>query len=204
MKHISKTSSLLLLGVSLSLALPASAEEANAKALIEGKYAVIQEIVRTDKTDEGVREKVTGVLESFTDFEVFSQRTLKKYWPGLSVEQKKLFVTTYRQLIHKTYIKHFKANKTLDVAMRGEPVIKGTKALVRTTVKSGKTESDVDYKLLNREETYFAYDIIIDDVSLTRSYRKQFGHIMKKDGFKTLIDKMTQKIEKGEGDIEDI
>ncbi len=171
------------------------------KALVTAKYQQIQKIIETEKTDQAVRAKLALVLESFTDFQSFGQRTLKRHWKELDDAQRKLFVDKFRLLIHKSYVKHFKANQELAVQLRGEPLVKGDKALVKTTVKSGKTTAEVDYKLHSVDGKHKAYDIVIDDVSLMRSYRKQFGKIYKRDGFKTLIEKMTRKIEKEDGEL---
>lgn len=173
------------------------------KAMIEAKYAEIQRIVTNETTDAGVQAAVIQVLESFTDFEEFGRRTIKRFWPDLTPEQRALFVAKYRQLIHKSYVKHFKPNKTLTVTFRAEPRVVGDKALVQTTVTSGDTTADVDYKLHLTGGQYMAYDLVIDDVSLMRSYRRQFTGIMKNEGFDALIEKMTRKIETGSGDIED-
>jgi len=164
-------------------------------AMIKAQYAQIDTIITTDKTDAGVRSKVVAVLESFTDFREFSRMTLKKHWNELSEKQRALFTDKYRQLLHKSYVRHFKANQELTLGFRGEPRIVKTKAMVMTTVKSGKTESDVDYKLHLIDGHYRAYDIVIDEVSLMRNYRKQFGKIMKRDGFDTLIEKIQKKID---------
>ncbi len=192
-----------VLTLALLTASSAHATEPDAKALVAGKYAEINRIVETDKTDEGVRKQVVVVLESFTDFKEFGRLTLKRHWKGLKPEQQELFVATYRRLIHKSYVKHFKANKPLDLSFRGDPKYIADKALVKTQVKSGGTTADVDYKLHQVAGEFMAYDIVIDDVSLMRSYRKQFGRIMKKDGFDVLIEKMTRKIEKGDGDLKE-
>ncbi len=194
---------LLVLTLFLAVGLKANAAEPDAKAMVEGKYAEITNIVTTDKTDAGVRTKVVAVLESFTDFNEFGRLTLKRHWDSLKPKQQELFVGKYRQLIHKSYVKHFKANKPLKLTFREDPIYRKGKALVKTRVKSGKTTALVDYKLHPVKDGLMAYDIVIDDVSLMRSYRKQFGRIMKKDGFDVLIDKMTRKIEKGEGEIAD-
>lgn len=180
---------LILLGV-----LGAEAREPDARELLEGKYAEIKDAIATDKTDEGVRAKVVEVLESFTDFEEFGRLTLKRYWKDLKPKQRALFVAKYRLLIHKSYVKHFKANQAFAVGFRGEPEYAKDKARIRTTVTSGKTTTDVDYKLHQVRDTLLAYDIVIDDMSLMRSYRRQFSRIMKRDGFDTLIEKMDRKI----------
>jgi phospholipid transport system substrate-binding protein len=172
------------------------------KETIEARYAEITKIMETDKTDEGVRKKLTGVLESFTDFTKFSKMTLKKHWKGLTDEQKTLFIDRYQKLLQKSYVKHFKAGQQLELTFRGEPKIVGTKAMVLTNVKSGTTVAEVDYKLHLVGEKHMAYDIVIDEVSLMRNYRKQFGKIMKRDGFKILIEKIEKKLAK-DGDATD-
>lgn len=172
--------------------------------LIKEKYAQIESVIQTDKTDAGVRAKIVEILESFTDFREFSRMTLKKHWKGLSEKQRALFTDKYRQLLHKSYVRHFKANQDLEVGFRGEPRLVKTKAMVMTTVKSGKTESDVDYKLHLTEKGYRAYDIVIDEVSLMRNYRKQFGKIMKRDGFDSLIEKIQKKIDSKDDNDSDV
>ncbi|HIA00966.1 MAG TPA: ABC transporter substrate-binding protein [Myxococcales bacterium] len=188
----------------LSVCLVASsALAAEPKSVIEERYKEIQHIISNEKSDDGVRNKVTAVLESFTDFEEFGRLTIKRYWKTLSAKQRSTFVDKYRLLIHRSYSKRFKANQKLDLSFRGDAEVIGDRALVKTTVVSGKTEAEVDYKLHKKGDTFMAYDIVIDEVSLMRSYRKQFKRIMKRDGFKTLIEKMTKKINEGSGEIDD-
>jgi phospholipid transport system substrate-binding protein len=178
------------------------------KAVIEERYKEIHQIISTEKTDDSVRTKVLSVLESFTDFEEFGRLTIKRYWKDLSAKQRTLFVGKFRLLIHRSYSKRFKANQTLDLSFRGDAEVIGDKALVKTTVVSGKSEAEVDYKLHKKGDTFMAYDIVIDEVSLMRSYRKQFKRIMKREsstrvGFDKLIEKMTKKIDEGAGEIDD-
>ncbi len=194
--------SIALIALSCFVATTASAED-DPNKMVSAKYDEIQTIIKTDKSDESVRAKVAKVLQSFTDFRQFGKLTLKRDWKDLSDKQRDLFVQRYQLLIEKSYLKHFKANQKLEVGFRGEALHRKGKAKVVTTVKSGDTEADVDYKLHQLDGQWRAYDIVIDDVSLMRSYRKQFGKIMKRDGFDKLIEKMNQKIDKGTGDIED-
>ena len=191
--------SFLLLGVFLPSAAALAAD--GPKPLIDAKYAEIKKIIASDKTEEGVRKKVVAVLESFTDFREFGRLTVRKDWEGWTEAQRTLFVDRYRLLIHRSYAKHFKANQSLEVRHRGEPQLVGDKALVRTTVISGKTEAEVDYKMHRLEGEFRVYDLVIDEVSLMRNYRKQFTKILKQNGdkgFSKLIEKINKKIDKGE------
>ena len=179
-----------------TIALVISLQAPDAKTLVDQKYDEIQKIVAADKTDSGVRTKVTEVLESMTDFTEFGRLTIKKHWAGLTPEQRTLFVDRYRQLIHESYVKHFKANKELKVTHRNPPLERKGKVLVQTNVTSGETTAEVDYKLhrAKADGPWRAYDIVIDEVSLMLSYRKQFGKIMKTEGFDALVKKIEEKV----------
>jgi len=184
-----------------------------ARTLVEEKYQQIQKIIDTDKSDQGVRSKVVDVLESFTDFQVFGKLTMKRYWPQMSKKERSTFSTWFRQLIHRSYVRRFKANKEFKHEFRGVTQVKGDKAFVRTIIRTDKTEADVDYKLVLNTGSHKAYDIIIDDVSLMRNYRKQFRNVVKKHcgkkdfckkGFNDLIQRIQEKVATKGDDIGDI
>ncbi|MBT9561249.1 MAG: ABC transporter substrate-binding protein [Myxococcales bacterium] len=190
------------LALSLALLLTGTALASDPKVLVESKYAEIKAIVATDKTDAGVQQKVTAVLESFTDFTEFSRQTMKGSWEKLNDKQRTLFTERYRLLLHKSYIKHFKAGQPLEVGFRGDVEVVEDKALVPTTVKSGDTEAEVDYKLVKKPAGFMVYDLVIDEVSLMRSYRKQFNAIFEKDGFDALIKKIDERIAKNDTKVD--
>ncbi len=179
------------------------AQEDPARDLVQQKYQEIQNILATDKTNEGVRKKVVNVLESFTDFDAFGRMAMKRYWPQMSKKQRATFLEWFRQLIHRSYVRRFKANKEFNHEFRGITQLKGDKAFVRTVIRTDKTEADVDYKLMLNTGSHRAYDIIIDDVSLMRNYRKQFRNVLKKycgkkdlckKGFAELMQRIKDKV----------
>ena len=192
---------ILIAALCLCTRLAAAADDP--KTVVEQKYAAIQKIIAEDKTDEGVRTKVTAVLESFTDFDEFGRLTLKEDWPTLKDKQRALFIEKFKKLVQRSYSRRFKANQPLKVDFDGAPRLVDDKALVKTRVESGKTRAEVDYKLLTKAAAWKVYDIVIDDVSLVLSYRKQFTKILKRDGFDKLIEKMTKKIESGQGELDE-
>ena len=203
---------LMILSVLFLLTNTALADDP-ARTLVEKKYQQIQEIIDTDKSDKGVRAKVVDVLESFTDFEVFGKLTMKRYWPQMSKKQKTTFLNWFRQLIHRSYVRRFKANKEFKHEFRGVTQVKGDKAFVRTIIRTDKTEADVDYKLVLNTGSHKAYDIIIDDVSLMRNYRKQFRNVVKKHcgkkelcqkGFDDLMQRIKEKVATKGDDIGDL
>jgi len=174
-----------------------------ARNLVEKKHLEIQDILAQEKTNSGVREKVAKVFESFADFELFGRLSMKRYWPQMTKKERTTFMKWFRQLIHRSYVRRFKANKDFKHKFRGTTQVKGNKAYVRTVIRTDKTEADVDYKLVLRADTHRVYDIVIDDVSLVRNYRKQFRSVLKSHcgkqnlcpkGFSDLVQRIKDKV----------
>ena len=56
----------------------------------------------------------------------------------------------------------------------------------------------IDFKMVSTGGTWKVQDFITDEVSLVGSYRGQFTKVIKKDGFPALIQKMKDKLAKGD------
>ena len=56
----------------------------------------------------------------------------------------------------------------------------------------------IAYVMAQKNGAWRVQDIITEDVSLVSSYRSQFTKIVKKDGFPKLIQKMKDKLAKGD------
>jgi phospholipid transport system substrate-binding protein len=81
----------------------------------------------------------------------------------------------------------------------GEPELRNGKARVRTLLKSGTSEFEVDYLLIQYlNDMWRSYDIVIDGVSMVRNYRKGLYDVMKKQGFEAMMDKIDKKVKERE------
>ena len=65
--------------------------------------------------------------------------------------------------------------------------------MVRSVIRVGKSSADVDYAFHVKKGKFLAYDVVIDEISMVRNYRKQFGDIIGKEGFKGLMDRLTKR-----------
>ena len=108
----------LLLAAVIALC-PAAKADDPARSFVQGQYSKIKDILEADQSDAGVRNKVISVLESMTDFETFGRMTIKRYWPDMSKKERKTFLTWFRQLVHRSYVRRFKAKNRFDHAFRG-------------------------------------------------------------------------------------
>ena len=74
--------------------------------------------------------------------------------------------------------------------------------LVKTKAKSKTDEREeaveIIFKMVQKGGAWKVGDIVTEGVSLVSSYRSQFTKIIKKDGFPALVQKMKDKIAKGD------
>jgi len=163
-------------------------------ALIQAKYAEIQRVVENNPEPAAMRAGIRGVMDTFVDYRELGRRTLADEWDRLDERQRTEFVEEFKKMIQRTYVKRFNPNKTVEIEYHGksEKQPDGT-LLVRTTVHSGRSEARVDYRFHRRDGRLFAFDVVIDDVSMVKNYRKQFHDILQRDGFAGLMDRIRRK-----------
>ena len=109
---------------------------------------------------------------------------------------RKEFASLLQVLISRTYAKRFEPDRSLKVVFDGEAEIRKGRARIRTTVSSGKTTADVEYRMHQGAATegWWTYDIVIDAVSLMRNYRTQFQKILRDGGtVATLLERLRKQ-----------
>ena len=168
------------------------AEEVGPKDVIAGNYAKIEAVIASEKPVDAMREDIKLQMESFVDYRELARLTVKKKWDEFSAAEQTKFEGLVKGLIQRNYAKRFKPDTSLKVTYNGEPVFRKGKAKLSTTVASGDVTADVDYKMHKPEgkTEWWVYDIVIDEVSMMRNYRTQFGKIWKEGGKDALFKKL--------------
>jgi len=187
---------LWLVGLSVMLSFQALAAQPAPKTIIEDSTRKIHELVLASKDDEDMRSKVKGLLEGFMDFEEFGKLCMGKEWDKLSADQRSRYLVEFKALLERTYLKRFKAGKPFTVTFRGDTRMNktGDRAEVRTTITADNVGADIDYRFHSRDG-WKVYDILVDEVSMMRNFRKSFLKVMRKDGFDALLQKMQNRNE---------
>jgi phospholipid transport system substrate-binding protein len=186
---------LALVAVAVLISGGAGAQEPTApRTIVETATNAIKQIVLQARTDEELQQKTSKILEELIDFETFGKLCLLRVWNTLTPQQQATYLAEFRQLLQRTYLKRFALGQAFKVEFRGETrvVATGERAEVPTTITSGKTVADVDYRF-RLSSTWKVYDIVVDDVSIMLNYRKAFTKVFKQDGFDTLLEKMRKK-----------
>lgn len=178
--------------------------------LIAGPGALAEPIPPT-KAVESVVEKVLALLgdESLTpevrraslreviapgfDFESMSRSILAAAWKDATPEEQQRFLTLFQKLLENTYIAAMEDYSGQKVRY-GKEKLQGNLASVETfIVRTNSVETPVVYRLRNRDDRWFAYDVTVEGVSLVNNYRGSFRSIVRKDGMSGLIEQLDRK-----------
>jgi len=136
------------------------------------------------------------------DFPNMSRWILGKNWNKASQSQRQAFIHEFRILMVGTYVKTLKKYSVKEI--RYFPVQNGTNsnlAIVNLeiwthssthTIGSANTVL-IKYKMHISNSVWKVIDITVDGISLVRSYRRLFASQIRKNGFDSLIIKLTER-----------
>lgn len=144
------------------------------------------------------REKIRKVLHQNFNYEEMSKRALAIHWKKRTPAEKKKFISLFRDLLERSYIKRIEAYTDENVVYAAES-IDGDYAEVKTKIiTERKVEIPINYRLLKSSSKWKAYDVVIEGVSLIKNYRTQFNKIIRSQSFEALIKRMKNKQEEEE------
>ncbi|MEF9437732.1 MAG: ABC transporter substrate-binding protein [Candidatus Mariimomonas ferrooxydans] len=144
------------------------------------------------------REKIRKVLRQNFNYEEMSKRALAVHWKKRTPVEKKGFISLFRDLLERSYIKRIEEYTDENVVYAAES-IDGDYAEVKTKIiTERKVEIPINYRLLKSSTKWKVYDVVIEGISLIKNYRTQFNKIIRSKSFEALIKRMKNKQEEEE------
>ena len=195
-RRLMMASLLLVLTASPAVASP----QGDPRDMVSDAYKEIAETAKSATDQEQLVNDLTRQMDERMDYQAFSARTLKGKWTKLGATQKQKFIKHFKKLVLRTYAKRFKPGSTFDVTYREETAwLSDERDLgeVRTTVSSKKAGADVDYLTAwnKKSKSWRIHDITVDEVSMSRNWRRQFVRVINDEGFDALIKRIRAKTE---------
>lgn len=138
------------------------------------------------------RRLLEQVIGERFDYAEMSKRALAANWTSLRHEQRAEFVDLFKAFLSDRYAGKIEGYSGERTEYLGERV-EGHYAEVRTRLISSKTEIPMDYRLTNKAGHWYAYDIIVDGVSLVKNYRSQFDKIIRSDSYDELVKRLRNR-----------
>lgn len=139
--------------------------------------------------------KIGVVINDSFDFRSMSQSILATNWKKATPEERQQFVVFFSQYLEDTYRTKIEAYTNQKIEFIGE-TIRGKKAVVETVIITDNSEIPINYKLKNNDGTWFAYDVVIEGISLVSNYRSTFSAIVKNDGMDGLLNDIQSRVKK--------
>jgi phospholipid transport system substrate-binding protein len=140
-------------------------------------------------------QKIAAVIDDGFDFRSMSQSVLATNWKKASPKERSRFTEFFSQYIEETYRTRIEAYTDEEIIYKDE-VIRGKRAIVETVIKTSTTEIPVNYKLKNNDGEWYAYDVIVEGVSLVNNYRNTFAVIVKNEGMDGLLSDIQRRIDR--------
>ena len=138
------------------------------------------------------RRLLEQVIAQRFDYAEMSKRALAVHWTPLTKEQRDEFVDLFKGFLSDRYASKIEGYAGEQVDYLGER-LDGQYAEVRTKLRSSKVEIPMDYRLINKGGRWYAYDIIVDGISLVKNYRSQFDKIIRSGSYEELVRRLQNR-----------
>jgi phospholipid transport system substrate-binding protein len=145
-----------------------------------------------DKEASKKTDRIKVLINGIFDFEELGRRALGARWAKMPPAQQARFVKAFREMVENSSVKKLEVYAS-DSTRYDAAETENGKAAVTAHVFSKGTESIVVYKLLLKDGTWKAWDLVIDDLSTAGNYGEQFKKILEKNTMDGLIAKLEKK-----------
>jgi phospholipid transport system substrate-binding protein len=182
--------------LSFTLASPAFAGPAT--DVVKAKQSSLFELLK--QTSPDAQKKIDGIFDEMLDYGTLIESSMGDEWAKRTDAEKADFTDLYKKLVRNAYQKNLKKILNFNVAYLGEDSADGA-VLVKTKSQPSNPRDEpveINFKMAQKGAKYQVTDIVTEGQSLTASYRSQFLKIIKKDGFPALLQKMKDKLAKGD------
>lgn len=147
-------------------------------------------------TPEEKKEKISPMIDEIFDYNELSRRALSRNWKKFNTEQRQEFTDLFSKLLGIVYIDRLLEYSNEKVVFGKEKMLSKNKAEVQSKIVTSSKEIPIHYRLILKNGTWRVYDVLVEGVSLIRTYRSQFKKILTKQGPEDLLKMLRKKVEK--------
>jgi len=168
--------------------------------VVKAKQTALLDLLKQGGADS--QKKIDGIFDDMLDYDTLIQSSLGDEWAKRTPAEQADFSDLLKRLVRSSYQRNLKKIVDYDINYNGEESV-GSNVKVKTTsqAKGGGARSEpieINFTLGTKANKWVVQDIETEGESLVTSYRSQFLRIIKKDGFPALIQKMKDKLAKGD------
>ena len=179
---------LMVLFASIAFADPLATPEEVVKTATDRVVERLEGNPGLSKDPDRLYAMVYDVVLPHFDFERIAGRVLGKYWRRASNDQKRHFVAEFQTLLVKTYAIALASYNYEAIVYRPPRTRSETEISIRTEISGdGGSGIPITYELHLVDGSWKVYDIVVDGVSLSLTYRNDFRSLVRQQGIEALI-----------------
>ena len=185
----------------LWLALPVSVLAGEATDRVRDELNRITAIVKDPAQQGPAKEaerkaRIKKLILQLFDVQEMARRSLAGHWAKRAEDERKDFAELFGDLFVESYtrlvVDHLGDQRVIYLPESAD----GGVATVQTKFLSKRDEpSFVDFAMFRRDGIWAAHDVVIDEVSIVKTYRTQFNKIIQTQSYEALVKKMRLKQE---------
>ena len=193
MKKISLYIVTLLFILGLCTSALAGEPQNRLKTGIDSVIAILSDAALKGPAKRADRQaKLRAVADGFFDWRELSRRAAAEGWNKFTPKQQDDFVSSFSELLQKTYIRKLEKYNNEKVTYLNEQ-IEGDQAFLKTQVNMKDKTIPINYVMIKHEK-WMVYDVVVEGVSLVKNYRTQFAKILSRETPEALILRIQDKI----------
>lgn len=198
MSRFSRLAVLWFALVALVTGTAAADSQKSAVDFLKAKQVELNALLKDEKKPNG-EQNIEKAFDAVLDYEKLGRESLNAHWDKLTPEERAEFQGVLRQLVRNAYRRNLRKTLDYEVTYKSEKKSADQQSTqVSTTASKANEAVQVEYVLHQVNGGWRIYDIVTEKVSLVSTYRSQFNRIIKKDGFRGLMDRMKKKLAKGD------
>ncbi len=174
--------------------LPVLANEITAvEELIKSKLdSVILVLQKKGLCEDEKNNRINEIVSPLFAFQQMAKLSLgKRYWPGLTHDEKEKFTEVFIERMKTSYREKLTLYTDEKVAYE-TPVQVKNKIRYQTYLISKDNKISILYKFFKAGDSWKIYDIEVEGVSIIQTYRSQFSQILENGTIEDLLQKMQE------------
>jgi len=138
------------------------------------------------------RQKIEHVIRQRVNYEDMAKQALGWPWIELSDSERQEFVALFVQLLRDMFAGRIDSYMDEQVLYLSEQREENC-AEVRTKLSGPKTDTFLEFRLIDRDGNWYVYDVVIDGAGIVSNYRAQFTSIIRNHSYTDLVDRMKER-----------
>jgi len=165
------------------------------KSRINQVLAVLKDpALKSESAKELKKKRLRAIFDNTFDYTELSRSTLSRYWDKLNPDQQKEFTQLYKALLEKLYMDEILSYKDQEIVIGKERPLGENRVEVDTKIISEKLETPINFRMIFKNNQWWCYDFVIENISVVANYRSQFGRILTKESPEKMLEDLRKKV----------